>query len=119
MGYKQKELASGWAPRGRFASMLSHRWFKPILIATMVMLLALVLALSLLIPRVKSQSRAESQNQVEGQASNTSGITLTVSTDGGNASSPLLYGIMFEVRYTANVPFIQTVKLSGMTNRSM
>lgn len=26
-------------------------------------------------------------------------VTLTVSTTGGNASSPLLYGIMFEVRF--------------------
>lgn len=117
MGYKQKEMASGWAPRGRFATMLSHRWFKAILITTMVILLTLVLALSLLIPRVKSQSQPESQNQVEGQGTNSSGITLTVSTDGGNASSPLLYGIMFEVRHIASVPFIQTVKSSSLTNR--
>lgn len=27
-------------------------------------------------------------------------ITLTVSRDGGNASSPLLYGMMFEVLLT-------------------
>ena len=33
----------------------------------------------------------------------TSGIELTVSKTGGNASSPLLYGLMFEVRGTLEV----------------
>lgn len=107
MGYNQEKLPSGWAPSGRLAKILSHRWFKTILVAVMVFLLALVLALSLLISKVKGQSRLESQTQVEGQAG-VDGITLTVSTDGGNASSPLLYGIMFEVRHMASAPSIQT-----------
>lgn len=118
MGYEQEKMPSGWAPSGRLAKILSHRWFKTILVAIMVFLLALVLALSLLISRVKGQSRPESQTQVEGQAgvNGDSGITLTVSTDGGNASSPLLYGIMFEVRHIVTVPFVQTVILSSRTN---
>lgn len=115
MGYEQEKMPSGWSPSGRLAKILSHRWFKTILIAIMVFLLALVLALSLLISRVTGQSRVESQTQVEGQAG-VNGITLTVSTDGGNASSPLLYGIMFEVRHNAGVPSIETVMLSSRTN---
>lgn len=115
MGYEQEKLPSGWTPSGRLAKILSHRWFKTILVAIIVFLLAVVLVLSLLISKAKGQSRLESQTQVEGQAG-VNGITLTVSTDGGNASSPLLYGIMFEVRYIATFPFIQTVVLSSRTN---
>ena len=33
----------------------------------------------------------------------TNGTTLTVSTTGGNASSPLLYGLMFEVLISLNL----------------
>jgi alpha-N-arabinofuranosidase len=35
----------------------------------------------------------------EGDNSSTGPIVLTVASEGGNKSSPLLYGIMFEVKY--------------------
>ncbi|KAJ4389575.1 hypothetical protein N0V93_007046 [Gnomoniopsis smithogilvyi] len=64
--------------------------FKTICIATMVVLIPLVVVLSLM-TRAKAVDQGISREEVEGQ-----GINLTVSSTGGNASSPLLYGIMFE-----------------------
>lgn len=48
-------------------------------------MLAVSLALSLVVLLATLDMRAEA-------------VTLTVSSTGGNASSPFLYGIMFEVR---------------------
>lgn len=84
MRYNKKELHLGLAPSRRLSRIISHRMFKTACIATMVVLITLILVLTLT-TRTKAQAQAQ-------------GINLTVSSTGGNASSPLLYGIMFEVR---------------------
>lgn len=92
MRYNRKKLPSALTSKRGLSGILSHRMFKTVCIATMVaivVLLPLVLVASLMTTKAKGMGTGTGTG---------TGINLTVSSTGGNASSPLLYGIMFEVR---------------------